>query len=275
MYSRISGTTSVIAALLLTLSFGAIAEQAIDETVQALRNLDSSVANNQLSQAEGQLRTLQQRIPGDTRLEQAQRTISAAYVRQGDSALQVGNLTAAEQALNKAQQVMPAGNQQAVALAAAIQASKQKQQAAVLAEQQAARAKAQAQAEAAAAAAARQQKQLAERKEADAKKAAEAAKPKPPVAKLVDPSKASSTVALPMMDTQDIGSLRKLLDQVAVEVVAFNCQVSLQVRQNKDYPRVASLLSARVKKIDPAFVLQIEPLVDPAIDPQLVLSPRS
>lgn len=257
--------------MLLTLSFGASADNEIDETVQALRNLDKSVASGQLSQAETQLRALQQSIPGDTRLEQSQRTISAAYVRQGESALQGGNLSAAEQALGKAQQVMPAGNQQAGALAAAIQTSKQQQQqAAELAAQQAARAKTQAQAEAAA----RQQQQLAARKAAEAKKAAEAAKPKPPVAKLVDLNKTSSTVALPMMDTQDIKSLRKLLDQVAVEVVAFNCQVNLQVRNHKDYPRVASLLSARVKKIDPGFVLQLEPLINPANDPQLVLSPR-
>lgn len=64
-----------------------MAEEAVDETVLALRNLDKSVAGNQLGQAESQLQALQARIPGDTRLEQAQREISAAYLRQGESAL--------------------------------------------------------------------------------------------------------------------------------------------------------------------------------------------
>ncbi|SDU37562.1 hypothetical protein SAMN05216296_3399 [Pseudomonas pohangensis] len=274
MNSSILRTTPAIAALLLSLSFGASAEEQVDPTVLALRNLESSVAGNQLDQAESQLRALQQSIPGDTRLEQSQRVISAAYVRQGESALQAGNLAAAEQALSKAQRIMPAGNKQAGALAAAIQTTKEKQQAAAQAQaaQQAAKAKAQAEAEAAAA---RQQKQLAERKAAEAKKAAEAAKPKAPVAKLIDPNKASSTIAMPMLDTQDMDSLRNLLEQVAEEVVAFNCQVQLDVRQSKDYPRVAAILSARVKKIDPGFDLQIEPVINPANDPQLVLSPRS
>lgn len=274
MNSRLFRSASSIAALLVSLSLSATAAETIDETVLALSNLEKSVASNQLDQAEGQLRALQKRIPNDTRLEQAQRTISAAYVHQGESALQGGNLGAAEQALNKAKAVMPAANKQADTLAAAIQTSKQDQQAAALAAEQAAKAKARAEAEAAQA---RQQQQAAERKAAEAKKAqqaAAAAQPKPPVAKLIDPLAASSKVAMPMLDTQDINDLRTLLDQVATEVVAFNCAVKIEVRQSKDYPRVASLLSARVKKIDPAFDLQLEELIAPKNDPQLVLSPR-
>lgn len=274
MNSKRFRSASSIAALLLSLSLSATAAETIDETVLALSNLEKSVASNQLDQAEGQLRALQKRIPNDTRLEQAQRTISAAYVHQGESALQGGNLGAAEQALNKAKAVMPAANKQADALATAIQASKQEQQAAALAAEQAAKAKARAEAEAAQA---RQQQQAAERKAAEAKKAqqaAAAAQPKPPVAKLIDPLATSSKVAMPMLDTQDINDLRTLLDQVATEVVAFNCTVKIEVRQSKDYPRVASLLAARVKKIDPAFDLQLEELIAPKNDPQLVLSPR-
>jgi len=274
MNSKNFRSASAIAALLLSLS--ATAAETIDETVLELSNLEKSIASNQLDQAEGQLRALQQRIPSDTRLEQAQRSISAAYVRQGESALQGDNLAAAEQALSKAKQIMPVGNKPADALSASIQTSKQKQQAAALAAEQAAKARAEAEN-----AQARQQEQAAERKAAEAKQAkaaeeaAAAAQPKPPVAKLIDPLAPSSNVPMPMLDAQDIDGLRTLLDQVAAEVVAYNCQVKIEIRQSKDYPRVAALLSARVKKIDPAFDLQLEELVAPANDPQLVLSPRS
>ncbi|MBF7728824.1 hypothetical protein [Pseudomonas sp. N040] len=271
---------SLSAAALLSITLAGVAAEAIDETVLALRNLDQSVASNQLDQAEKQLQALQQRIPGDTRLEQAQREISASYLRQGESALQSGNLPAATQALQQAQRVMPVGNAQASALASAIQQTEE-QQAAALAAQQAAEAQAaQEKAEQA-----RQQKLAAERKAEEARKAAQAVAPataagateapKAAVAQLIDPLAASSTIALPMLADKDSDALRDLLDKVAADVVAFNCKVSIGVQQGKDYPWVAALLSARVKKLDPAFELQAAQVIDPAKEPELVLSPQS
>lgn len=274
MNSRLLLRCTTVVALLLTLSLNVATAEPIDETVQALRNLDNSIASNQLAQAESQLQALQQRIPNDTRLDQAKRSISAAYVQQGEAALKAGNLAGASQALGQAQRVMPVGNQQATALAAAIAQAKEQQQA--VAAENTAKAKAQAEAEARKAEQARQQKLAAERKaaEAEAAQAATAAKPKPQQAQLIDPKAPSSTIALPMLDTQDNDALRALLDQVAKEVVSFNCKVKIEVRQTKNYPWVASLLSARVKKIDPAFNLQLEQLINPANAPQLVLYPQ-
>lgn len=270
---------SLITTALLVLSLGVMAEEAVDETVLALRNLDKSVAGNQLGQAESQLQALQARIPGDTRLEQAQREISAAYLRQGESALKAGNLAGASQALGKAQQVMPAKTPQANALSSAIERAQEKQAAATIAEQQAAQAQAKAAAESAERA--RQQKLAAERKAAELKKAPAAAAtpvipvaPAAPKASLIDPQAASSVINLPMLDTKDNDSLRNLLDQVAADVVALRCTVKVEVRQSKDYPWVAALLSARVKKLDPSFNLQLEQAIDPAKDPRLVLTPQ-
>lgn len=261
---------------LLLLPLGALAEEEIDEMVLALRNLEQSVANNQLEQAEAQLQSLQQRIPGDTRLEQAQRTISAGYLQQGESALKAGNLPAATQSLTKAKRILPTGNAQASALSEAIAQSQKQQEAKAFAARQAAEAQAKAAAEKAAQE--RQQKLAAERKAAEARKSAEVAaipvQPMVPVAKLIDPQAPSSTVALTMLDNKDNDSLRTLLDQVAQEVLAFRCKVSIEVRQSKDYPWVAALLAARVKKLDPAFNLQLEQQINPDKDPRLVLTPQ-
>ena len=61
---------------------------------------------------------------------------------------------------------------------------------------------------------------------------------------------------------------------MAADVVAFDCAVRVEVRQAKDYPWVAALLSARVKKLDPAFGLRLSQSLKPEQVPRLVLSPR-
>ncbi|MEO4047992.1 hypothetical protein AAFN46_12980 [Pseudomonas sp. CAU 1711] len=96
-----------------------------------------------------------------------------------------------------------------------------------------------------------------------------------PRARLIDPAAASSSVPMPMLDADDRDSLRLLLDQVAADVVAFDCAVRLEVREAKDYPYVAALLSARIKKLDPGFAPQFSPVLKPDQQPRLVLSPQS
>ncbi|MDG9923507.1 MULTISPECIES: hypothetical protein [unclassified Pseudomonas] len=105
--------------------------------------------------------------------------------------------------------------------------------------------------------------------------AAEPAVATTPRARLIDPAAASSSVPMPMLDANDRDSLRNLLDQVAADVVAFDCAVRLEVREAKDYPFVAALLSARIKKLDPAFAPQFSPVLKPDQEPRLVLSPQS
>ena len=96
-----------------------------------------------------------------------------------------------------------------------------------------------------------------------------------PRARLIDPAAASSSVPMPMLDAGDRDSLRDLLDRVAADVVAFDCAVRLEVREAKDYPFVAALLSARIKKLDPGFSPQFSPVLKPDQEPRLVLSPQS
>lgn len=94
-------------------------------------------------------------------------------------------------------------------------------------------------------------------------------------ARLIDPAAASSSVPMPMLDANDRDSLRTLLDAVAADVVTFDCAVRLQVREARDYPLVAALLSARIKKLAPDFSPQLSPVLKPDQQPRLVLSPQS
>ena len=79
----------------------------VDDLVSAFRQLDQSLASGDLSSAESQLDSLQQRAAGDTRLEQYQRQLAEAHLQQGQKALQAGDLDNATKALSRARSLMP------------------------------------------------------------------------------------------------------------------------------------------------------------------------
>ncbi|WP_137886077.1 PA5502 family lipoprotein [Pseudomonas sp. 2FE] len=250
-----------------------------DELITAFRQLDQSLASGQLSEAESQLGALQQRAVGDTRLEQYQRQLAEAYLQQGQNALQQGDLDSAAKALSHARGFMP----QAPALTTGLDSAIAQARTAELSAAEQARSRA-VQAAASDAAArteqARQQRLAAERQAAasqppsTAPTTTPAVPPSKPLARLIDPAASSSAIPLPMLDTQDNERLRSLLDAVAADVVAFNCTVRIEVRQAKDFPWVAALLSARIKKIDPNFSPRLSQLIKPGQVPRLLLSPQ-
>lgn len=254
-------------------------ELPVDDLVSAFRNLDQSISRGQLQQAESQLASLRQRAAGDTRLEQYQRQLAENHLQQGQTALQNGDLNGASASLGKARGLLP----QAPALTSGLDNAIAKARAAELAAAEQAQLEAkQAAAKQAAAKAeqARQQKLAAERAAAQKKAAAALAAsqvpvaPAKPQAQLIKPDAASSTISLLMLDEKDNDGLRKLLDGVAADVVNFDCAVRIDVRQAKDFPWVAALLSARVKKLDPAFKLQLSQALNAEQVPQLVLTPK-
>lgn len=247
-------------------------EAPVDERVAAFRQLEQSLNGGNLESAESQLATLQRNAAGDTRLEQYQRQLAEAYLQQGQTALQNNDLDAAAKALSHARSLMPNAPALATGLDGALnQAREAEKQAAERAARETAARNEQA----------RRLQEAAER-QAQAIQATrlpgapQEEKPAPakPSARLIDPAAASSAVPLPMLDSQDNDSLRELLDAVAADVVAFDCAVRVEVRQAKDYPWVAALLSARVKKLDPAFGLRLSQSLKPEQVPRLVLSPR-
>ena len=256
-------------------------EVPVDDSVTAFRNIEQSLNNGQLQQAESQLNNLKQRAAGDTRLEQYQRQLAENYLQQGQNALQQGDLHAATAALTHARGLLP----QAPALTSGLDSAISSARASELANAEQARLAAQQAATKAAAAKAEQARQLkltAERQAAQKKAAAEqivsvpvvAAAPVQPRAQLIKPEAASSAIAMPMLDNQDNDALRTLLDSVASDVVNFDCAVSIEVRQGKDFPWVGALLSARVKKLNPDFKLQLRQVLNPQQAPQLVLTPK-
>lgn len=254
-------------------------ELPVDDLVSAFRNLDQSISRGQLQQAESQLASLRQRAAGDTRLEQYQRQLAENHLQQGQTALKNGDLNGASASLGKARGLLPqapaltSGLDNAIAKARAAELAAAEQ--AQLAAKQAAAKQAAAKAEQA-----RQQKLAAERAAAQKKAAAALAAsqvpvaPAKPQAQLIKPDAASSTISLLMLDEKDNDGLRKLLDGVAADVVNFDCAVQIDVRQAKDFPWVAALLSARVKKLDPAFKLQLSQALNAEQVPQLVLTPK-
>ena len=252
----------------------------VDDLVSAFRQLDQSLASGDLSNAESQLGSLQQRAAGDTRLEQYQRQLAEAHLQQGQKALQAGDLDNATKALSRARSLMPQAPALTTGLDGAIAQAREAELAA--AEQQRRTAEqADARAEATRLEQERQLPLAAERQAAAIQATqlpntppAEAPTPAKPQARLIDPAAASSVISLPMLDNQDNERLRSLLDGVAADMVAFNCAVRIEVRQAKDFPWVASLLNARLKRLDPSFSPRMSQVIKPAQVPQLVLTPK-
>ncbi|WP_338800449.1 PA5502 family lipoprotein [Pseudomonas sp. RSB 5.4] len=107
----------------------------------------------------------------------------------------------------------------------------------------------------------------AELEKAEAALLAAEAKPK---AKVIDPTAESTTVALNINDSR---KLRRQLDAIAADVVNYECAVSIQAPRTQDYPWLATLLSKRVKKLNPDFELRIEKQILRAVPAQMVLIP--
>ena len=102
-----------------------------------------------------------------------------------------------------------------------------------------------------------------------AEAALKAAEARPP-AKVIDPVAESTTVAL---NINDIAKLRHQLDLIAQDIVNYQCTVSLQVPRTADYPWLATLISKRVKKLDPGFELKLERQIIRHVPAQMVLIP--
>ena len=103
----------------------------------------------------------------------------------------------------------------------------------------------------------------------EAEAALKAAEARPP-AKVLDPAAESTTVAL---NIADIKKLRHQLDLIAQDVVNYQCGVTLQVPRTADYPWLATLISKRVKKLNPDFDLKLNRQIIRHVPAQMVLVP--
>ena len=202
----------------------------VDPVAQDVQAFEQLLQAGQLTDAQVQLESLQQRRPDEPRLAGFRRQLAEAYLMQGEAFLRQGQRKAAAGALAQARRWLPV-------VASSAPASPAKPTVANPAKKQ------------------------------------EVLVAAPAKARVINPAAASSAVALPMLDSRDNKSLRTLLDAVAADVVRYRCAVHIEVRQSKDYPWVAALLSARVKKLQPGFVLALSSKIDPNRAPRLLLSP--
>lgn len=112
------------------------------------------------------------------------------------------------------------------------------------------------------------QARRAELEKAEAALKAAEAKPK---ARVLDPSAPSTVVAL---KTTDIRAMRRQLDDIAADVVNYQCEVVFQVPRKDDAPWLKTLLHKRVHKLDSGFELVQRHEIQRALPAQVVLVPH-
>ena len=101
-----------------------------------------------------------------------------------------------------------------------------------------------------------------------------ATKPSTKKARIIDPLADSTTLPMPMLASRNDHQLGRLLDDVASDVVRFRAAVSIEVADTRDFHWVATLLSARVKKLDASFKPRLQEVIRSDSPAQLVITPN-
>ncbi|MCO7515575.1 hypothetical protein NJF44_11720 [Pseudomonas guariconensis] len=112
------------------------------------------------------------------------------------------------------------------------------------------------------------QARKAELEKAEAALKAAEARPK---ARLIDPTAPNTVVAL---KTTDIRAMRRQLDDIAADVVNYQCEVVFQVPRTQDAPWLKTLLEKRVRKLDEGFALKQRHEIQRSLPAQVVLVPH-
>ena len=79
---------------------------------------------------------------------------------------------------------------------------------------------------------------------------------------------------MPMLASRNDHQLGRLLDDVASDVVRFRAAVSIEVADTRDFHWVATLLSARVKRLDASFKPRLQEVIRSDSPAQLVITPN-
>ncbi|MBZ3666072.1 PA5502 family lipoprotein [Pseudomonas monteilii] len=112
------------------------------------------------------------------------------------------------------------------------------------------------------------QARKAELEKAEAALKAAEARPK---ARIIDPTAPSTVVAL---KTTDSRAMRRQLDDIAADVVSYDCEVVFQVPRTGDAPWLKTLLEKRVRKIDSEYELKQKHEIQRSLPAQVVLVPH-
>jgi len=112
------------------------------------------------------------------------------------------------------------------------------------------------------------QARKAELEKAEAALKAAESKPK---ARVIDPTAPTTVVAL---KTTDSRAMRRQLDDIAADVVSYQCEVVFQVPRTEDAPWLKTLLHKRVRKLDSGFELKQKHEIERSLPAQVVLIPH-
>ena len=264
-----------------------ISEPVIDQFAVSAQVFDTYVEGNQLVAAEQQLQTLGADYSDDERLPALQPRLAAAWLKNGQQALQNADVLAASTALMHAKRLMP----QAPALTEGLSTALAEVQAQVVppvVEQEIVKPVVKPPA------AAKPAPRVPARKIATPIKTAPAVtvieptvmepkleqaplattKPRSKKARIIDPLADSTTLPMPMLASRNDHQLGRLLDDVASDVVRFRAAVSIEVADTRDFHWVATLLSARVKKLDASFKPRLQEVIRSDSPAQLVITPN-
>ncbi|HHX04984.1 MAG TPA: hypothetical protein GX732_02540 [Pseudomonas sp.] len=264
-----------------------ISEPVIDQFAVSAQVFDTYVEGNQLVAAEQQLQTLGADYSDDERLPALQQRLAAAWLKNGQQALQDSDVLAASTALMHAKRLMP----QAPALTEGLSTALAEVQAQVVPpviEQEIVKPVVKPPA------AAKPAPRVPARKIATPIKTAPAVtvieptvmepkleqaplattKPRSKKARIIDPLADSTTLPMPMLASRNDHQLGRLLDDVASDVVRFRAAVSIEVADTRDFHWVATLLSARVKKLDASFKPRLQEVIRSDSPAQLVITPN-
>ena len=264
-----------------------ISEPVIDQFAVSAQVFDTYVEGNQLVAAEQQLQTLGADYSDDERLPALQQRLAAAWLKNGQQALQNADVLAASTALMHAKRLMP----QAPALTEGLSTALAEVQAQVVppvVEQEIVKPVVKRPA------AAKPAPRVPARKIATPIKTAPAVtvieptvmepkleqaplattKPRSKKARIIDPLADSTTLPMPMLASRNDHQLGRLLDDVASDVVRFRAAVSIEVADTRDFHWVATLLSARVKKLDASFKPRLQEVIRSDSPAQLVITPN-
>lgn len=264
-----------------------ISEPVIDQFAVSAQVFDTYVEGNQLVAAEQQLQTLGADYSDDERLPALQQRLAAAWLKNGQQALQDADVLAASTALMHAKRLMPQAPALTEGLSTAL-AEVQAQAAPPVIEQEIVKPVVKPPA------AAKPAPRVPARKIATPIKTVPAVtvieptvvepkleqaplattKPRSKKARIIDPLADSTTLPMPMLASRNDHQLGRLLDDVASDVVRFRAAVSIEVADTRDFHWVATLLSARVKKLDASFKPRLQEVIRSDSPAQLVITPN-
>ena len=264
-----------------------ISEPVIDQFAVSAQVFDTYVEGNQLVAAEQQLQTLGADYSDDERLPALQQRLAAAWLKNGQQALQNADVLAASTALMHAKRLMPQAPALTEGLSTAL-AAVQAQAAPPVVEQETVKPIVKRPAASKPAARAPAKKHTTPINTAPAVTVIEPAtvEPKPQQtpptapklsskkARIIDPLADSTTLPMPMLVSRNDHQLRRLLDDVASDVVQFRAAVSIEVADTRDFHWVATLLSARVKRLDASFKPRLQEVIRSDSPAQLVITPN-